>query len=166
MATVTMRGNPVHTNGELPAVGSTAPGFKLVGADLKDVTPASYAGKRKILNIFPSIDTPTCAMSVRQFNQRAAGLADAVVLCISADLPFAQKRFCGAEGIANVVTLSMMRDRHFAKDYGVLLEDGPLAGLTARAVVVLDADDRVLHAELVPEIANEPNYEAALKALA
>lgn len=166
MATVTMRGNPVHTNGELPAVGSTAPGFKLVGADLKDVTPASFAGKRKILNIFPSIDTPTCAMSVRQFNQRAAGLADTVVLCISADLPFAQKRFCGAEGIANVVTLSMMRDRHFAKDYGVLLEDGPLAGLTARAVVVLDADDRVLHAELVPEIANEPNYEAALKALA
>lgn len=166
MATVTMRGNPVHTNGELPAVGSTAPGFKLVGADLKDVTPASYAGKRKILNIFPSIDTPTCAMSVRQFNQRAAGLVDTVVLCISADLPFAQKRFCGAEGIANVVTLSMMRDRHFAKDYGVLLEDGPLAGLTARAVVVLDADDRVLHAELVAEIANEPNYEAALKALA
>ncbi|WP_026352841.1 thiol peroxidase [Solimonas variicoloris] len=166
MATVTMRGNPVHTNGELPAVGSTAPGFKLVGVDLKDVTPASYAGKRKILNIFPSIDTPTCAMSVRQFNQRAAGLVDTVVLCISADLPFAQKRFCGAEGIANVVTLSMMRDRHFAKDYGVLLEDGPLAGLTARAVVVLDADDRVLHAELVAEIANEPNYEAALKALA
>ncbi|WP_028007905.1 thiol peroxidase [Solimonas flava] len=166
MATVTMRGNPVHTNGELPAVGSTAPGFKLVGADLKDVTPASFAGKRKILNIFPSIDTPTCAMSVRQFNQRAAGLSDTVVLCVSADLPFAQKRFCGAEGIANVVTLSMMRDRHFAKDYGVLLEDGPLAGLTARAVVVLDADDRVLHAELVAEIANEPNYEAALKALA
>jgi thiol peroxidase len=166
MATVTMRGNPVHTNGELPALGSTAPGFKLVGADLKDVTPATYAGKRKVLNIFPSIDTPTCAMSVRQFNQRAATLDNAVVLCISADLPFAQKRFCGAEGIANVVTLSMMRDRHFAKDYGVLLEDGPLAGVTARAVVVLDANDRVLHAELVPEIASEPNYDAALKALA
>lgn len=166
MATITMRGNPVHTNGELPRIGSTAPGFRLVGADLKDVTPASFAGKRKVLNIFPSIDTPTCAMSVRQFNQRAAGLRNAVVLCVSADLPFAQKRFCGAEGIENVVTLSMMRDRHFAKDYGVLLEDGPLAGITARAVVVLDENDRVLHAELVAEISQEPDYEAALKALA
>jgi thiol peroxidase len=166
MATITMRGNPVHTNGELPEPGSTAPGFSLVGGDLKEVTLASYAGKRKVLNIFPSIDTPTCAMSVRQFNQRAATLSNAVVLCISADLPFAQKRFCGAEGIANVVTLSMMRDRHFAKDYGVLLDDGPLAGVTARAVVVLDERDRVLHSELVAEIGNEPDYEAALKALA
>ncbi|NGY04620.1 thiol peroxidase [Solimonas terrae] len=165
MATVTLHGNPFSTNGDLPKPGSQAPGFKLVDATLKDVAPSAYAGKRKILNIFPSIDTPTCAMSVRQFNQRAAGLDNTVVLCISADLPFAQQRFCGAEGIANVVTLSMMRDRHFAKDYGVLLEDGPLAGLTARAVVVLDANDRVLHAELVAEIGNEPDYDAALKAL-
>ncbi|HET8883036.1 MAG TPA: thiol peroxidase [Solimonas sp.] len=166
MATVTLHGNPFNTHGELPAVGSQAPGFKLTGADLKDVTPSAYAGKRKVLNIFPSIDTPTCATSVRQFNQRAAKLDNAVVLCISADLPFAQQRFCGAEGIDKVVTLSMMRDRHFAKDYGVLLEDGPLAGLTARAIVVLDANDRVLHTELVAEIGNEPDYDAALKALA
>jgi len=165
MANITLRGNPIHTNGELPKVGSTAPGFKLVGADLKDVTPSAFAGKRKVLNIFPSIDTGVCAASVRQFNQRAAQLDNAVVLCISADLPFAQQRFCGAEGISNVTMLSMMRDRHFAKDYGVLIEDGPLAGLMARAVVVLDANDRVLHAELVPEIGQEPNYEAALKAL-
>lgn len=165
MANITLRGNPIHTNGELPKVGSTAPGFKLVGAALKDVTPSAFAGKRKVLNIFPSIDTGVCAASVRQFNQRAAQLDNAVVLCISADLPFAQQRFCGAEGISNVTMLSMMRDRHFAKDYGVLIEDGPLAGLMARAVVVLDANDRVLHAELVPEIGQEPNYEAALKAL-
>jgi thiol peroxidase len=166
MATITLRGNPIHTNGDLPAVGSTAPGFKLVGGDLKDVTLSDFAGKRKILNIFPSIDTPTCAMSVRQFNQRAAALDNTVVLCISADLPFAQRRFCGAEGITNVVSLSLLRGRQFASDYGVLIEDGPMAGLTARAVVVLDADNRVLHGELVAEIANEPDYEAALKALA
>lgn len=165
MASITLRGNPVQTNGELPRVGGEVPGFRLVGPDLKDVTLHDFAGKRKILNIFPSIDTPTCAMSVRQFNQRAAAMTNAVVLCISADLPFAQKRFCGAEGIANVVMLSLMRGRHFAEDYGVLLETGPLAGLTARAVVVLDEVDRVVHAELVSEIANEPNYEAALKAL-
>lgn len=163
---VTLKGNPVEVQGDFPAAGDKAPGFRLVAKDLADVSLADFTGKRKILNIFPSIDTPVCAASVRHFNQDASELANTVVLCISADLPFAQKRFCGAEGIANVVTLSMMRDRHFAKDYGVLLEDGPLAGLTARAVVVLDADDRVLHAELVPEIANEPNYEAALKALA
>ncbi|HEX4896678.1 MAG TPA: thiol peroxidase [Solimonas sp.] len=165
MATVTLRGNPVQTNGDLPALGSEAPGFRLVTADLKDVALHDFEGKRKVLNIFPSVDTATCAMSVRQFNQRAAALKNAVVLCISADLPFAQKRFCGAEGLSNVVMLSLMRGRHFAQDYGLLLENGPLAGLTARAVIVLDEQDRVVHAELVPEIANEPDYEAALRAL-
>lgn len=165
MATITLKGNPVTTNGELPKPGAEVPGFRLVGKDLKDVSLHDHVGKRKVLNIFPSVDTPTCAMSVRQFNQRAANLKDTVVLCISADLPFAQSRFCGAEGLANVVMLSMMRDRHFAKDYGVLLDTGPLAGLTARAVVVLDEDNRVLHSELVQEIASEPNYDAALKVL-
>ncbi len=165
MATVTRRGNPMQTYGELPKPGSEIPGFRLVDADLKDITLHDYAGKRKVLNIFPSIDTPTCATSVRKFNEKAAKLSNTVVLCISADLPFAQKRFCGAEGLANVVTLSLMRGRNFAKDYGVLIEDGPLAGLTARAVVVLDADNKVLHSELVGEIANEPDYEAALKVL-
>lgn len=165
MATITLKGNPIHTNGELPKSGAPAPDFKLTAADLSDKALADFAGKRKVLNIFPSIDTPTCAMSVRQFNQRASALKDTVVLCISADLPFAQKRFCAAEGLSNVVTLSMMRDRHFAKDYGVLLQDGPLAGLTARAVVVTDANNKVLHHELVSEIANEPDYDAALKAL-
>lgn len=165
MATVTRRGTPMQTSGELPKPGSEIPGFRLVDVDLKDVTLHDYAGKRKVLNIFPSIDTPTCAMSVRKFNEQAAKLSNTVVLCISADLPFAQKRFCGAEGIGNVVTLSLMRGRNFAKDYGVLLEDGPLAGLTARAVLVLDTDNKVLHSELVGEIANEPNYEAALKVL-
>lgn len=165
MARITLKGNPINTNGELPKLGSTAPDFKLTAADLSNKSLKDFAGKRKILNIFPSIDTPTCALSVRQFNQRAASLRNTAVLCISADLPFAQKRFCGAEGIANVVTLSMMHDRHFGLDYGVLIQDGPLASLLARAVVVLDEHDRVLHTELVPEIANEPDYEAALKAL-
>lgn len=165
MATITLHGNAVQTSGELPAVGATALGFRLVSADLKDVALHDFAGKTKVLNIFPSIDTATCAMSVRQFNQRASKLKDAVVLCISADLPFAQKRFCGAEGLSNVITLSLMRGHSFAKDYGVLIETGPLAGLTARAVVVLDADNKVVHAELVKEIGNEPNYEAALKVL-
>ncbi|MBV8062210.1 MAG: thiol peroxidase [Nevskia sp.] len=165
MATITLRGNPIHTSGELPKVGSETTGFRLVDANLKDATLHDYAGKRKVLNIFPSIDTPTCATSVRKFNEKASQLANTVVLCISADLPFAQKRFCGAEGLNNVVTLSLMRGHSFAKDYGVLIEDGPLAGLTARAVVVLDAHNKVLHAELVPEIALEPNYDAALKAL-
>lgn len=166
MATVTLKGNSIHTNGDLPAKGGIAPDFKLTAADLSDKSLKDYAGKRKVFNIFPSVDTPTCATSVRQFNQRAANLKDTVVLCISADLPFAQKRFCAAEGLSNVVTLSMMRDRHFAKDYGVLLQDGPLAGLTARAVVVTDGNNKVLHSELVSEIAHEPNYDAALKVLA
>lgn len=165
MATITLRDHPIQTSGELPAVGSEVPGFRLVSVDLKDVPLHDFAGKRKVLNIFPSVDTATCAMSVRQFNQRAAQLKNAVVLCISADLPFAQKRFCGAEGIDNVVMLSLMRGRNFAKDYGLLMENGPLAGLCARAVIVLDEQDRVLHAELVAEVANEPDYEAALKVL-
>jgi thiol peroxidase len=165
MAKIKLKGNPINTNGELPKIGSRAPGFKLTAVDLGGKSLADYAGMRKILNIFPSIDTPTCALSVRQFNQRAAALKNTVVLCISADLPFAQKRFCGAEGVGNVVTLSMMHDRHFGLDYGVLIQDGPLASLTARAVVVLDENDKVLHTELVPEIANEPDYDAALKAL-
>jgi thiol peroxidase len=166
MATITLKGNPVQTSGELPARGSAAPGFRLVGADLKDVSLHDYSGKRKILNIFPSVDTPTCATSVRKFNQSASSLKDAVVLCISADLPFAQKRFCGAEGLNNVVTLSTMRGHSFAKDYGVLIETGPLAGLAARSVVVLDQDNHVLYSELVKEIADEPDYAAALKAVA
>ena len=165
MATITLRGKEIHTSGELPKPGSESTGFRLVDAGLKDVTLHDYAGKRKVLNIFPSIDTPTCATSVRKFNEKAAKLSNTVVLCISADLPFAQKRFCGAEGIENVVTLSLMRGHNFAKDYGVLIEDGPMAGLTARAVVVLDTDNKVLHSELVGEIAHEPDYEAALKVL-
>lgn len=166
MATVTLQGHPITTSGDILAIGSEAPGFRLVGVGLKDQTLHDFAGKRKVLNIFPSVDTGTCAMSVRQFNQKAAALSNTVVLCISADLPFAQKRFCGAEGISNVVMLSLMRGRNFAKDYGLLLENGPLAGLTARAVVVLGEDNRVIYTELVPEIANEPNYQAALQALA
>ncbi|POZ60719.1 thiol peroxidase [Chromobacterium alticapitis] len=165
MATVTLRGNPVEVAGKLPAKGEQAPALQLTGGDLAEATLASFAGKRKILNIFPSVDTPTCATSVRKFNEKAAALADTVVLCISADLPFAQKRFCGAEGIENVVNLSTFRNPGFAEAYGVKLASGPLAGLTARAVVVLDANDQVLHSQLVGEIADEPDYAAALAAL-
>ena len=164
MATVTLKGNPVHTSGELPAVGSKAPDFKLTTADLSDVTLASYAGKRKVLNIVPSLDTAVCATSTRKFNAAAGDLPGTVVLVVSTDLPFAQKRFCSTEGLANVVPLSLMHSRSFAEDYGVLITDGPLTGVLARAVVVLDASDRVVHRELVPEIAQEPNYDAALKA--
>jgi thioredoxin-dependent peroxiredoxin len=166
MANVTLKGSPVQVYGDLPAKGTDAPGFRLVGADLKDLSLHDFVGKKKILNIFPSVDTPTCATSVRQFNQRAAQIKDTVVLCISADLPFAQSRFCGAEGIKNVVMASLMRGRNFAKDYGVLIETGPLAGLTARAIVVLSTDNRVLYTQLVKEIADEPDYEATLKVLA
>ena len=165
MATVTLQGDPIHTNGDLPAVGSQAPEFRLVTTDLKDVNLADYAGKKKLLNIVPSLDTPVCAVSTKRFNEAVKGRNDLVVLVISADLPFASDRFCSAEGIDNVVTLSMMRSRNFAKDYGVLIEDSPLAGITARAVVVLDATDRVTYTELVPEIGQEPDYEAALEAL-
>lgn len=166
MATVTLRGNPVQTSGELPAKGSKAPDFKLVNMDLKEITLADFAGKKKILNIYPSVDTPTCATSTRKFNEKINGVNDAVVICISADLPFAFKRFCGAEGLKNVQTGSTMRQHDFAKKYGVELTGGPLAGLCARACLVLDKDNKVVHAELVKELADEPNYEAALKALA
>ncbi|UVL54070.1 thiol peroxidase [Pseudomonas sp. B21-035] len=165
MAKVTLKGNPVQVKGELPKVGAQAPAFSLVGAGLADVTLASLAGKRKVLNIFPSVDTPTCATSVRKFNAQANELNNTVVLCISADLPFAQARFCGAEGLENVQNLSLLRGREFFGNYGVEIADGPLAGLTARAVVVLDENDKVLHSELVGEIAEEPNYEAALAVL-
>lgn len=165
MSTVTLKGNPVQVDGNFPKAGDKAPAFSLVAKDLSDKTLDAFAGKRKVLNIFPSIDTPTCATSVRRFNEKAASLQDAVVLCISADLPFAQARFCGAEGLDNVVTLSTLRGREFLRDYGVAIASGPLAGLAARAVVVLDKDDKVVHAEMVGEIANEPDYDAALKAL-
>ena len=165
MANVTLRGNPVQVGGSLPAPGSVAPDFTLTAGDLKDVSLKDYAGKRKVLNIYPSIDTPTCAMSTRKFNEKAGSFANTVVLCIAADLPFAMSRFCAAEGLKNVVTLSTFRAPAFAKTYGVALESGPLAGLTARAVVVLDENNKVTHTELVSEIANEPNYDAALKAL-
>jgi thiol peroxidase len=165
MQKVTLGGNPVGVNGQLPRKGDAAPAFSLVGKDLANVGLDQFAGKRKILNIFPSIDTPTCATSVRQFNAKANGLANTVVLCISADLPFAQARFCGAEGLNNVVTLSLMRGRKFLGDYGVEIADGPLQGLAARAVVVLDANDKVLHSQLVGEIKNEPDYAAALAVL-
>ncbi|KJK17071.1 thiol peroxidase [Pseudomonas sp. B21-012] len=165
MAQVTLKGNPVQVKGELPKVGAQAPAFSLVGAGLADVTLASLAGKRKVLNIFPSVDTPTCATSVRKFNAQANELNNTVVLCISADLPFAQARFCGAEGLENVQNLSTLRGAEFKEAYGVAIADGPLAGLTARAVVVLDENDKVLHSELVGEIAEEPNYEAALAVL-
>lgn len=165
MSTVTLKGHPVHLGGQLPAVGSQAPAFTLVGTDLADRSLADFAGKRKLLNIFPSVDTGVCAASVRHFNQDAARLANTVVLCISADLPFAQARFCGAEGIDRVVMLSTLRGRRFLRDYGVELEDGPLAGLAARAVIVLDADDTVRYVQLVPEITEEPDYAAALAAL-
>jgi thiol peroxidase len=165
MSQVTLKGNPVRVDGALPQAGSQAPAFRLVAGDLSDKTLADFAGKRKVLNIFPSVDTPTCATSVRKFNAEAGKLANTVVLCISADLPFAQKRFCASEGLDNVVNLSALRGREFLKDYGVAIADGPLAGLAARAVVVLDENDKVLHSELVAEIAEEPNYEAALQAL-
>lgn len=164
MAQVTLGGNAVNTNGDLPAVGTAAPEFTLTGGDLGDITSASLFGKKVILNIFPSVDTPTCATSVRTFNERAADRSDAVVLCVSADLPFAQGRFCGSEGLENIVNASGFRSS-FATDYGVRLVDGKLAGLMARAVVVLDESGTVTHTELVPEIAQEPDYDAALGAL-
>lgn len=165
MTTITLRGNPCHVEGSLPAPGSAAPSFILTNGQLAEVTLADFAGKRKVLNIVPSLDTPTCATSTRKFNEYAANLANTVVLVISADLPFAASRFCATEGLANVVHLSTFRHPEFLPAWGVKIADGPLAGLTARAVVVLDEGNRVLHSQLVPEIAQEPDYEAALKAL-
>ncbi len=163
---VTLKGNPITIGGKFPSKGQASPNFELANAKRENVTLESFAGKRKILNIFPSIDTPTCATSVREFNKKASALNNTVVLCVSADLPFAQTRFCGAEGIENVVTLSSFRNNaKFAQDFGVAITDSSLAGLTARAVIVLDENNQVLHSELVSEIANEPNYEAALAVL-
>ncbi|MCU7924088.1 MAG: thiol peroxidase [Candidatus Thiodiazotropha sp. (ex Dulcina madagascariensis)] len=162
MSTITLEGNTINTNGDLPTVGSVAPAFSLTAADLSDVSLSDYAGKRKLLNILPSLDTGVCATSTIKFNQAMADKSNAVALVISADLPFAQGRFCSAEGIENVIPLSMMRNRNFAKDYGVLITDGPLAGICARAVVVLDESNKVLYTQLVPEIVQEPDYDPAL----
>jgi thiol peroxidase len=163
MAQITLGGNPINTVGELPAVGSPAPGFTLTGTDMSALTNDQFSGKPLLLNIFPSVDTPVCATSVRTFNERAAA-AGVAVLCVSNDLPFAQKRFCGAEDIENVTTASGFRDS-FGADYGVTIADGAFAGLLGRAVVVIGADGNVTYTELVPEIAQEPNYDAALAAL-
>ena len=164
MSKITLKGNAVNTSGTLPAVGTTAPAFKLVRNDLSEVTLDTYAGKTKILNIFPSVDTGTCATSVRKFNQEAAKLNNAVVLNVSADLPFAQARFCGAEGIKNCETLSTFRSG-FGKEWGLQITDSPLAGLMSRAVVILSPDNKVLYTEQVGEIVDEPNYAAALKTI-
>lgn len=164
MAQITLKGNPIHTNGELPKVGSKSPDFKLTDSNLKDVSLADFKGKKKLLNIVPSLDTPVCALSTRKLNEHAKG-GNNVVLIVSADLPFAQSRFCSGEGLSNVVPLSMMHDRNFGKDYGVLITDGPLAGILARSVVVLDENDNVVYTQLVPEIADEPDYDKALAAM-
>jgi thioredoxin-dependent peroxiredoxin len=164
MAETALGGNPVHTVGDLPAVGSPSPSFAITKGDLSEVTADDYAGQRVILNIFPSVDTPTCATSVRKFNEKVSSLDNTVVLCVSADLPFAQGRFCGAEGLTNVVTASTFRS-DFGTAFGVTLADGKFAGLLARAVVVLDEHGTVIHSQLVPEIAQEPDYDAAIESL-
>lgn len=159
MATVTFKGSPVATNGNLPAVGTKAPEFKLVGAGLNEISLADFKGKKVLLNIFPSIDTGVCAASVRNFNKWAAAQENTVVICVSKDLPFAASRFCGAEGIENVITASDFRYNNFATDYGVLMTDGPLAGLMARSVVAVDENGVVSYNQLVPEIVEEPSYD-------
>jgi len=165
MAKTALRGNPINTSGDLPATGTEAPTFSLTKSDLGTLASSELKGKKTVLNIFPSIDTPTCATSVRTFNEKAASLENTEVVCISADLPFAQGRFCGAEGIENVQTASTFRNPEFLTDYGVGMVDGPLQGLAARAVVVVDEEGQVLHTQLVSEIADEPDYDAALDAL-
>jgi len=165
MASITLGGNPIHTTGELPNTGSKATDFKLVKNDLSVVSLADFAGSKLVLNIFPSVDTGTCAASVRKFNEKASQLENTKVLCISRDLPFAQKRFCGAEGLENVVNLSDFKDGNFGKEYGLEITDGPLAGLHSRVVVVIDENGTVTYTEQVSEIADEPNYDAALAAL-
>ncbi|MFA6164080.1 MAG: thiol peroxidase [Methylobacter sp.] len=164
MATITFQGKPLHTCGELPAIGSSAPAFSLVNSALVDVTLATYAGKKKVLNIVPSLDTPTCAASTRKFNQKASHLENTVVLVVSADLPFAQSRFCETEGLKDVIPLSTFRSS-FANDYGVNIVDTFLAGLTARAIAIIDEHDKVIYTQLVNEVANEPDYESALAVL-
>jgi thiol peroxidase len=165
MASITLGGNPIHTNGSLPQVGSKAIDFQLVKNDLLEATLADFAGIKLVLNIFPSIDTGTCATSVRTFNAKASALENTKVLCISRDLPFAQKRFCGAEGLENVVNLSDFKEGSFGKNYGLEIVDGPLAGLHSRVVIIIDENGDVKYAEQVGEIADEPNYDAALAAL-
>ena len=164
MATITFQGNALHTSGDLPAVGSKAPDFTLVNSELADVTLATYSGKKKVLNIVPSLDTPVCAASTRKFNEKASSLNNTVVLAVSADLPFAQGRFCEAEGLKDVVPLSTFR-YSFADDYGVNIIDSALAGLTARAVVVIDENDQVTYVQLVSEVTEEPDYDSALAVL-
>lgn len=163
MAQITLKGNPCNTVGELPQVGSSLPAFVLTNQDLQEVTKENFAGSKLIFNIFPSVDTPVCATSVRTFNEKASKLDGVKVLCISQDLPFAAKRFCAADGIEGVQTLSGFRNAEFGKDYGILIEDGPLKGLFARGVVVADENGKVLYSELVSEIAEEPEYEEALR---
>lgn len=165
MATVTLKGNPIHISGELPATGSAAPDFRLVKTDLSELSLSELKGKKVLLNIFPSLDTGVCAASVRKFNEKAAGLDNTVVLAISKDLPFAMGRFCSTEGIENVISLSVFRDKDFGASYGVDITDGPLAGLLARSVVVIDESGTVAYTELVPEIVQEPDYDKALAAL-
>jgi thiol peroxidase len=165
MATITLKGKPIHTIGNLPAIGQSAPPFVLTNNDLEDVSLKDFSGQRIVLNIFPSIDTGVCAASVRRFNQEAEKLENTVVLCISLDLPFAQGRFCGADGLENVITLSEFRKREFGEVYGVRITDGPLAGLLSRAILVIDEAGKIVHAEQVPEIAQEPDYEAVLRIL-
>ncbi len=164
MANITLRGNPIHTAGELPKVGESAPDFKLTGADLHDVSLATFAGKKKILNIVPSLETPVCQSSARHFNKDASELPNSVVLVISRDLPFAQKRFCTTEGLTHVIALSELRSHAFGDDYGARIADGPMAGLLSRAVVVIDEHDKVVYTEQVPEIGQEPDYAKALAA--
>jgi thiol peroxidase len=165
MATVTLRGIPTQTYGHLPPVGSKAPDFKLVGSDLQDVSLATYKGKKKILNIVPSLDTSVCATSARKFNDEAKTLENTIVLIVSSDLPFASERFVSQEKLSALVPVSVMRDQNFAKDYGVLITSGPLAGICTRAVIVIDEADKVIHTELVSEIALEPDYDKALRSI-
>ena len=165
MAKITFKGAPITTIGDLPTVGTPSPDFTLTKNDLSPIGKKDLAGKNVVLNIFPSIDTSVCATSVRTFNQKAAGMPNTVVLCVSKDLPFAQKRFCGAEGIEKVTTASWFRGPDFGKDFGITIKDGPLAGLFARAIVVLDKTGKIVHTELVPEIAQEPNYDQAIAAV-
>ena len=165
MTEITLQGNKINTNGEIPKVGSQAPEFILVDSDLNDVSLSNFEGKNIILNVIPSLDTPVCQKSTKIFNEKTSVLSDVVVLAVSADLPFAMKRFCTAESIDSVKPMSMMRSRNFAKDYGVLIIDGPLSGITARAVIVIDKEKKIIHSELVQEIANEPDYDAALNSL-
>lgn len=165
MAQITLHGNPINTNGSLPTTGTQAPDFELVNSELSNISLKNYSGKKKLLNIVPSLDTPTCALSTKKFNDLTEQHPDTVFLMISADLPFAMARFCQAENTKNVISLAMMRSRKFARDYGVLISDGPLAGITARAVIIIDQQDKIIYTQLIQEIGDEPNYTAAQNAL-